>query len=209
MGSLLYIEASPRKKRSSSIQIAHDFLDAFRQSHPDEEIETIDLWQKEIPSFDGDVIDAKYAITHGQSHTEAQRKAWRPVEQLIADFKQADRYLFSLPMWNFGIPYKLKHYIDALVQPSYAFSYSSTEGYKGLITNKPAILIYSRGGDYGPGTGAESLDFQKSYMETILKFIGFTDIRSIIIEPTQQSPEKKEQSMKRAKEETIKMAQQF
>jgi FMN-dependent NADH-azoreductase len=208
MGRLLYIEASPRKKRSSSILVARDFLDAFHQSHPDEEIETVDLWQKEIPSFDGDVIDAKYAIMHGQSHTEAQRKAWRAVEELIADFKQADRYLFSLPMWNFSIPYKLKHYIDVLVQPSYAFSYSPTEGYKGLITNKPAIIIYSRGGEYGPGTGAEGLDFQKTYMETILKFIGLTDIRSIIIEPT-GFPEKKELSMKHAKEEAIKMAQQF
>ena len=47
---------------------------------PDGEIETIDLWQYEIPTFDGDVIDAKYSIMHGQSQTEAQRKAWRAVE---------------------------------------------------------------------------------------------------------------------------------
>ena len=99
-------------------------------------------------------------------------------------------------------------YRCAPVQPSYAFSYSPTEGYKGLITNKPAIIIYSRGGEYGPGTGAEGLDFQKSYLETILKFIGFTDIRSIIIESTSEL-EKKEQSIKRAKEEAIKMAHQF
>ena len=24
-------------------------------------------------------------------------------------FKSADKYIVSLPMWNFGIPYKLKH----------------------------------------------------------------------------------------------------
>ena len=208
MKGLLYIEASPRKKRSSSIDVAHTFLEAYRESHPNADVKSFDLWQKEMPRFDGDIIDAKYAIMHGQSHTEAQRKSWRAVEQLIADFKQADRYLFSLPMWNFSIPYELKHYLDLIVQPTYTFSISPSEGYKGLVTGKPAVIIYSRGGSYGSGTGYEAFDFQKSYMETILKFIGFTDIRSIIIEPT-LAPELKERGVKQAKEEAIKMAVDF
>jgi len=209
MTRLFYIESSPRKKRSSSIEVAHAFLEAYRQNHPANEVETLDLWQKEIPHFDGDVIDAKYAIMNGQSHTEAQRKAWRAVEQMIADFKKADRYLISLPMWNFSIPYKLKHFFDVIVQPSYTFSFSPTEGYKGLVTDKPVVLIYSRGGAYGSGTGGESFDMQKSYMETILKFIGFTDIRSIVIEPTLASPDLKEESVKHAKEKAVEMAKTF
>ena len=207
MGRLLYIEASPRKKKSSSIEVARIYLDAYRQSHPDDEIEIFDLWQRELPRFDGDVIDAKYAILHGQSHTEAQRKSWRAVEQTIADFKRADRYLFSLPMWNFGIPYSLKHYFDVIVQPSYTFTFSPSTGYQGLVTGKPAVIIYSRGGAYGSGTGSEALDLQRSYMETILKFIGFHDIKSIIIEPTLSSPEEKEKAIKHAKEEAIQLAQ--
>lgn len=209
MSHLLYIESSPRKKRSSSIQIAHTFLDSYRQSHPDSQVEVLDLWQKQIPEFDGDVIDAKYSIMHGQSHTEAQRKSWRTVEQVIADFKKADRYLFSLPMWNFTIPYKLKHYFDVIVQPSYTFTFSPSEGFKGLVTGKPAVIIYSRGGAYGPETGSQGLDFQKTYMETILKFIGFTDIRSIVIEPTLATPEQKESTIKKAQEEAKQMAAQF
>lgn len=209
MTRLLYIESSPRKKRSNSIEVAHAFLEAYHQNHPANEVETLDLWQKEIPPFDGDVIDAKYAIINGQSHTEAQRKAWRAVEQMIADFKKADRYVISLPMWNFGIPYKLKHFFDVIVQPYYTFSFTPTEGYKGLVTDKPVVLIYSRGGAYGSGTGGESLDMQKSYMETILKFIGFTDIRSIVIEPTMASPELKEETVRQAKEKAVEMAKTF
>lgn len=208
MARLLYIEASPRKKRSSSIEVAHTFLDAYRLRHSEDEIETLDLWHNDIPPFDGDVIDSKYAIMHGQAHTEAQRKAWRAVENIIADFKRADRYVFSLPMWNFGIPYKLKHYFDVIVQPSYTFSFSPSEGYKGLVTGKPVAIIYSRGGAYGSGTGSESLDLQKSYMETILKFIGFQEIHSIIIEPTLAAPEAKEKAIKQAKEEAVKLAKE-
>jgi FMN-dependent NADH-azoreductase len=128
MTRLLYIESSPRKKRSSSIEVAHTFLEEYGKIHSDDEIIVLDLWQRDIPPFDGDIIDAKYAIMHNQAHTEAQRKAWRAVEQTIAEFKNADKYLFSLPMWNFGIPYKLKHYIDVIVQPSYLFSFSPSEG---------------------------------------------------------------------------------
>lgn len=206
MNRLLYIEASPRKKRSSSIEVAHTYLETYQKSHPDSEIETLDLWEKELPRFDGDVIDAKYSIMHGQSHTEAQRKSWRVIEQTIADFKKADRYLFSLPMWNFGIPYPLKHYFDVIVQPSYTFTFSPSTGYQGLVTGKPAVIIYSRGGAYGSGSGAEALDLQRPYMEAILKFMGFTDIQSIIIEPTLAAPEAKDDAIKQAKEEAIQFA---
>lgn len=209
MTRLLYIESSPRKKRSSSIKIAQKFLDSYRESHPDNEIEILDVWQKPLPAFDADVIDAKYAIMHGLAHTEAQRKSWHPIEQMIADFKKADRYLFSIPMWNFGIPYPLKHYFDILIQPSYTFSYSPDKGYEGLVKGKPAVIIYSRGGSYGPGSGAESLDFQKNYMEAILKFMGFTDIQSILVEPTQAPSDKAEQVIRHAQEEAASLAAQF
>lgn len=206
MSRLLYIEASPRKKRSASIEVAHTYLDEYRKNHPHSEVETLDLWQNELPRFDADIIDAKYAIMHGQSQTEAQRKSWRIIEQAIADFKKADRYLFSLPMWNFSIPYPLSHYFALIVQPTYTFSFSPSEGYKGLVTGKPAVIICSRGGAYGPGTGGETLDHQKTYMETILKFIGFTDIQTILVEPTLGGPESKDNAISLAKEEAIRLA---
>ncbi len=206
MADLLYIESSPRKKRSSSIEIAHQFVEAYRQKHPKNEVKILDLWERNLPPFDGDTIDAKYAIMHGNSHTEAQRKAWRAVEELINEFKQANKYLFSLPMWNFGIPYCLKHYFDLIVQPTYTFSYSPEKGYTGLVTGKPAYLVYARGGAYGPGTGAEGLDFQITYMQTILGFIGFTDIQSIVIEPTLASQEAKQHTMEEARKKADRLA---
>lgn len=206
MKRLLYIEASPRKNRSSSIEVAHHYIDAYRKKHPTDEVETLDLWHHELPRFDGDAIDAKYAIMHGHSLTEAERKSWRAVEETIANFKKADSYLFSIPMWNFGIPYPLKHYFDVIIQPSYTFQFSPSTGYEGLVTDKPAVVIYSRGGAYGPGTGAESYDLQKPYMESVLRFIGFKDIRSILIEPTMASQEVKENAIKHAKEEAVRLA---
>ena len=136
MPKLLYIEASPRKSRSKSIEVAKAFLDTIRNATPSVEVDTLDLWSAELPRFDGSVVEAKYAILHGQPHTTEQAQAWRHVEDVIARFKAPDWYLFSLPMWNFGLPYVLKHYIDVLVQPGLTFSYSPSEGYSGLVTGK-------------------------------------------------------------------------
>lgn len=46
------------------------------------------------------------------------------------------------------------------------------------------VVVYARGGAYGPGTGAEAYDAQSTYMKQLLGFIGFTDIKEIFVEPT-------------------------
>ena len=198
MARLLYIETSPRKDSSASIEAAKTFIGEYKRTHPEDVVETLDLWTTHLPEFDGHVIDSKYAILHGLEHTDEQRQAWKGVEDVIGKFNEADKYLFSLPMWNFGIPYKLKHYIDVIVQPGYTFSFSPEEGYKGLVTDKPIAVIYARGGAYGPGTGAESYDLQKAYLEHILGFIGFKDFQTLLVEPTLVSPEDNKKTMEDA-----------
>lgn len=206
MSKLLYVEASPRKARSASIAVAQAFLKEYGSLHPKDALITLDLWKKELPAFNGETIDAKYAIMHGKAHSQEQAEAWKSVQKTIAEFKSADKYVFSLPMWNFSIPYVLKHYIDVLVQPGETFTYSPEEGYKGLVLNKPVVLIYARGGAYGAGSGGEALDLQKQYMETVLGFIGFKDFHSILIEPTLGNEDQKELLLKKATEEARKLA---
>jgi FMN-dependent NADH-azoreductase len=209
MARLLYIEASPRKDRSASIEIARTFVTEYQKTHPGDFVDTLDLWKTNLPEFDGEVVNAKYAILHGLKHTEAQRRAWSAVEKVISHFTGADKYLFSLPMWNFGIPYKLKHYIDVLTQPGYTFSFTPGEGYKGLVTGKPAAVIYARGGSYPAGSAGASFDLQKAYMELLLGFIGFRGIQSIVIEPTLSSPEETEKAKTAARELAKKAAARF
>ncbi|MCA9140676.1 MAG: NAD(P)H-dependent oxidoreductase [Planctomycetales bacterium] len=55
------------------------------------------------------------------------------------------------------------------------------------VTGKPAAVIYARGGAYGGE--ASGMDHQKPYIEQILAFFGFSEIHSIVIEPTLAAPE--------------------
>jgi FMN-dependent NADH-azoreductase len=195
MAKLLHIEASPRGKRSASVTVAQHFIDSYLATHPGDTVETLDLWQAGLPEFDGATIDAKYAVLHGQKHTPEQLQAWQAVVKIADHFKSADKYLFSLPMWNFGIPYKLKHFIDVLVQPGLTFSFTPKEGYKGLVTGKPVVAVYARGGAYGAGSGMEAYDAQSPYLKQALGFIGFTDIKDIFVEPTLASPTSKDEAV--------------
>ncbi len=184
MKKLLYIKASPRGLRSHSLSVAEAFLESYQKDHPGDEIFTLDLFERDLPAFDGPAVQAKYTILHGAEQSQEELAAWKSVEVIIQEFKEADKYVLAVPMWNFGIPYRLKQYIDLLVQPTYTFSFSPEKGYTGLVTGKPLFVAYARGGEYAAGTEAGAYDFQKRYLETILGFIGFTDIRSVVVEPT-------------------------
>ena len=208
MSKLLYIEASPRKERSKGIAVARKFLEQYQAGHPEDEVVTLDLWSEELPEFDGYTIDAKYQVIHGQDFTAEQQQAWQAVVDVCDEFKSADKYLISLPMWNFGIPYKLKHYIDIIAQPGQTFSYDPEAGYAGLVTGKPIAVIYARGGAYGSDE-ASGMDLQKGYMDLLLGFIGFSNIQSILVEPTMASPEDVAASEAAATAAALELAQEF
>ena len=168
---------------------------------------TLNVFRDEIPPFDDLAARGKYAIMHGKPHSPQELQAWRAVEQTIGQFTSAQKYVLAVPMWNFGIPYKLKQYIDVIVQPTYTFSFDPQHGYQGLLTGRKAFVAYARGGDYGE----ESVpDFQKKYTEMVLEFMGIANRRSVIVQPTLAGgPEEAERKLKAAIAEVKRMAHEF
>jgi FMN-dependent NADH-azoreductase len=209
MAKLLHVQASPRGSRSASREVAQRFLEAYRAANPGDTIETLDVWRADLPELDGAAVDAKYAVLHGLPHTPEQGRAWQAVARVAEHFKSADKYLVSLPMWNFGVPYRLKQYVDLLVQPGLTFRFTPGEGYQGLVTGKPLAAIYARGGAYGRGSGAEGLDQQSAYLRQILGFIGFTGVREIFVEPTLASPTSAEEAVAAAGRAAADLAARF
>ena len=204
MASLLYLKASPRTERSHSIAVADEFVSEYRKTAPSDNVLTLDIFSELLPVFDGLAVEAKYLIMHGKVHTPQHAAAWKPVEELITQFKTADKYLLAVPMWNFSIPYRLKQYIDLIVQPGYTFSFDPEAGYQGLVKDKPMLIIYARGGEYS-APEMQNLDLQKKYLELVFGFIGFEKIKSIIVEPTlhggpDTAGQKKGEAIDKAKE---------
>ncbi len=183
MTRLLHISASPRGAASESLAIAAAFLDSYRDTHPAAEIDTFDLWDGSLPEFGPAAAGAKIAVFAGQEPTGVQAAAWQAARATFARFAAADHYLLSVPMWNAGIPYILKQFIDVVSQPGMVFGFDPETGYQGLLTGRKAAVIYTSA-VYGPGRGpAFGSDFQAPYLEDWLRWTGITGITSIHFRP--------------------------
>src|SRR5579871_3247815 len=149
MSTLLHISASPRGAASESLALAEAFLEAYRAAHPKDTIATFDLWDGSLPAFGPAAAAAKMAVFAGQMPTGEQAAAWQAARDTFERFNAADRYLFSVPMWNAGVPYILKQFIDVVSQPGMVFSFDPERGYTGLLTSKKAAIVYTSA-VYGP-----------------------------------------------------------
>src|SRR5690349_5024145 len=211
MARLLYVEASPRKDRSASIEVSRAFLEAYRLSNPEHEIETLDIWALDLPSFNGEALAAKYAGLNGVPLTTEQQAVWDDIRSLASPFLTADKLLLAVPLWNFGIPYRLKQLIDLISQKDILFSFDGT-GFRGLLKARKAAVVYARGLDYlsaASSTPATTYDFQRPYMEMWLRFIGITTISEIIVEKTLFGAEIDVESRAKAKQRAVALAGKF
>jgi FMN-dependent NADH-azoreductase len=181
--TLLHISASPRGDRSESLALARTFVTAYEDSHPGDRVEHWDLWDGTLPEFGPTAAHAKMAVFGGLPFDDPQAAAWRAVEATFRRFDAADRYLFSVPMWNHGVPYILKQLIDVISQPGMVFSFDPEHGYTGLLRGKQAAVIYTSA-VYGPERGpAFGTDFQAPYLEDWLRWAGVTDIETVQFRP--------------------------
>ena len=183
MTTLLHISSSPRGGSSESLSIASTFLEVFRAAAPAVTIEEWDLWDGTLPPFGSDGAGAKMRVFAEEAPEGPQEVAWHRAQLAFERFAAADLYLFSLPMWNHGIPYITKQFIDVISQPGTVFAFDGETGYSGLVTGKSAVVIYTSavyGAERGPEFGR---DFQKPYFEDWLRWAGITEVSSIEFRP--------------------------
>lgn len=206
---LLHVEASPMNAASTSTEIASAFLESYRASHPQDAIDSVDVWSADLPPFDADMIGAKFAVLRSQTATPEQRSRWESALAFARRFDAADKYLFSVPMWNFGIPYRLKHFIDVVTLPGENWTWSPEEGFRPLHPAKRAALVYSSAGAYPLRPDEDPSDFQKPYLRRWLAFLGVEDVYEITAGPTLAPPEQRAQDRAVAVERARALARRF
>jgi FMN-dependent NADH-azoreductase len=185
MTTLLHISSSPRGTSSESLRIASVFSEVYRETHPDVTVEHWDLWDGSLPDF-ATGANAKMTVFGGGTPEGAEGEAWGAARRTFERFDAADRLLFSVPMWNGGVPYVLKQLIDVVSQPGWVFGVDATAGYTGLLAGrgKRAAVIYTSA-VWGPGVGPEfGNDFQSTYLTDWLRWTGIGDIGEIRYHPT-------------------------
>lgn len=174
MSTVLYIKANAKPEGvSRTFKVSDEFIKSYKESHPNDNIITLDLYKEGINFLSVNDINTVFGPKTAESRNH-------PILKYAYQFAEADKYLIAEPMWNLGIPAILKAYIDYVCVTGITFKYTEN-GPVGLLVGKKAVNIVSRGGGYGsePSSNYEMGD---RYMKTIFGFFGITDFTTIPIE---------------------------
>jgi len=143
----------------------------------------LNVWDEQLPEFDYEAIGAKYKAVKHEAMTAAEDEVWEQIQSLIQRFLKADRIVLGTPMWNFGLPYKLKQLIDLVGQRNFLFSYDGKQ-YGPLLNIEKGVIVYTRGSRFLEGTPIppSRFDHQSTYLDFWLQLVGVRDLRSVIVD---------------------------
>jgi FMN-dependent NADH-azoreductase len=205
---LFHLACSPRANAVSSAA-ARGFLQGFSQARPSWEIDTMDVWRERMPEFDGAALEAKYARQEGRPFSTAEQDAFAQIERMAVRLSLAERVVISTPMWNFSLPYKLKHWFDLIIQPGLTFRFEPGRGYIPLLKDRPALVIVASGSDFSTGMNRGRIDMATPYLREALRFIGIQSLRIVAIGPTTGPREPADAAFARAQAQLADLARHF
>ncbi len=180
--TILLITSSARGAASKSSLLARELTDRLLRRHPGARLIQRDLGTQPVRVLDMEAFEA--LSTRTEQRTPEQRAIVAGYDALIAEIQSADLVVFGVPMYNFSVPAQLKAYFDAIARSGVTFRYTA-KGPEGLLQGKKVYVVFARGGMYR-GT---SLDSQTPYLQTMLGFLGMTDVEFVFAEGLDMGPE--------------------
>lgn len=173
--NILQINGSARSEGANSTRIAADIVARLQAANPQASVVLRDLARNPAPVVDEAALGALFTPAEQRTPQQAARVA--ESDALIAEVQAADVIVIGVPMYNFTISAQLKNWIDAIARAGVTFRYTEN-GAEGLLKGKKVILAFARGGRYR-GTAA---DTQTPLLQTVLGFLGMTDVRGVFAE---------------------------
>lgn len=171
MGKVLYIKANIKNEgESRTFKVSDSFVEEYKKNNPEDEIIILDLYKENIDFLRADDLGKLF----GPKDEESKNNS---ILKYAYQFADADKYIIAAPMWNLSFPAILKAYIDYVSVSGITFKYTA-EGPVGLLNNKKAVHIVSRGGGYDNSP----YEMGDRYLRTILGFFGIKDIETIGID---------------------------
>ena len=193
---VLHVIASPRGARSRSRAVAAHFLAHLTGA----EVTELDLWSTNLPDLDGAMLESRYRLINGQPVEPGFEAQWMELRARVDHLLGFDLWLFSTPMWNLGVPYRLKHYLDLIIQPTMAFTNDSSGGIDAHGSGKIAVLIGASALDIRPETPLAGLDFQLAHLAQCLRvYFGVSEVHEIRAAPTFGDEQTVDQAMSAAR----------
>ncbi|WP_027553095.1 FMN-dependent NADH-azoreductase [Bradyrhizobium sp. Cp5.3] len=187
---LLHIDSSVLGPHSVSRQVSAAIVDRLKQATPSLDIVYRDLTQTPLAHLSGSHL----AVAQGAPAPAELGSDLAAGAAMLNEFLDADVVVIGAPMYNFTLPSQLKAWIDRIIVPGKTFQYGAA-GPEGLAGGKRVIVAISRGGYYGAGMPAASLEHLETYLRGVLAFIGITNPEFITADGIQVGPEHREKAL--------------
>ena len=198
MGKVLYIKANIKNEgESRTFKVSDSFVEEYKKNNPEDEIITLDLYKENIDFLRADDLGKLF----GPKDEESKNNS---ILKYAYQFADADKYIIAAPMWNLSFPAILKAYIDYVSVSGITFKYTA-EGPVGLLNNKKAVHIVSRGGAYDNSP----YEMGDRYLRTILGFFGIKDIETIAIDNLDVMGVNVKEKVEEGIEKAISLAKKF
>lgn len=198
MSKVLYIKANIKNEgESRTFKVSDSFVEEYKKNNPEDEIITLDLYKENIDFLRADDLGKLF----GPKDEESKNNS---ILKYAYQFADADKYIIAAPMWNLSFPAILKAYIDYVSVSGITFKYTA-EGPVGLLNNKKAVHIVSRGGAYDNSP----YEMGDRYLRTILGFFGIKDIETIAIDNLDVMGVNVEEKVEEGIEKAISLAKKF
>src|SRR5450432_1201538 len=193
MKKILHIISSPRGEASYSIRLGRSIIEKIVAAYPGSTFKENILVNKQFPHLEEAQITSFF--TPPESRTLQNLEALRHSDEVIQEILEADILVIGAPMYNFSIPSTLKAWIDHIVRAGITFKYDE-KGPKGLVEGKKAYLAVASGGIYSEGL-MKPYDFVTPYLQSVLGFMGITDVTIVRAEGTSM-PQTKDVAIEKA-----------
>ena len=191
---VLHIDSSPRGVDSVSRDPTRQIVNRLKAVEPTLDVVQYDLGDRPLPHLSSDAIGA---LRQAELATAEQRELGALSDRMIEELQRADLIVIGSPMHNFGITSQLKAWFDTIIRAGKTFSYGE-QGPEGLLKDKRAIVVETRGGVYTTGSAA-SFNHQEPHLKTLLGFIGISDVQYIHAEGLDMGPESRANGLAHAK----------
>ncbi|MEN3609798.1 FMN-dependent NADH-azoreductase [Plantactinospora sp. ZYX-F-223] len=176
--SLFRLDASIRGEQSVSRAVADTAEAAWTRTHPSGLVIRRDLAASPVPA-DAWPAAVSAGFVPADQRTEAQAQAAALAAGYVDELVAADAYLLAVPLYNYGVSQHVKSWIDLLLtDPRLA------PGQESPLRGRPAALIVTRGGGYGPGTPREGWDHATPYYRRFFEDVLELDLHVSEVELT-------------------------
>ena len=191
-----HIDASASDGETSHTRrLSKELVERLAATNPDAVVTYRDVVADQLPHVDMTIRHAWLPENSGHATFAETLGRSKP---LVDELKAADVLVIGSPMYNFAVPSTLKAWIDHVSIAGQTFSYTA-EGPKGLLKSK-AYLVLSSGGIYSQGPFAAN-EHLATYLESILRFLGISEIELVRAEGVAYGPEQDQAAMASASEQ--------